>query len=47
MMLANIIVIILLLVMCGYGIRRIVKNIRSGKSICGCQGDCSKCSGCK
>lgn len=45
-MIADIIIIAILVVACFFIIRGMVKNIKAGKSACGCGGDCSKCKNC-
>ena len=45
-MIATIIITALLIVMCFFIIRGMVKNVKSGKDISGCGGDCGHCKGC-
>ncbi len=45
-MLATIIISIVLLVIVYLIIRSMIRNVKNGKSIEGCGGDCSKCGGC-
>lgn len=46
MNLATIIVILILVIICFFIIRGMVKKVKEGKDICGCSGDCGKCKGC-
>lgn len=46
-MIANIVVIVAVAAGLVYNIRKMVLNVKAGKSIDGCDGDCSHCSGCK
>lgn len=41
---ANIIIIVLLALVIGLGIRRIIRNKKAGRTSCGC--GCSSCSAC-
>ena len=43
---ANIIIIVLLALVIGLGIRRIIRNKKAGRTSCGCS-SCSACAGCK
>lgn len=45
-MFADIIIIALLITICFFIIRGMVKNVKSGKDVSGCGGDCGKCKGC-
>ncbi len=45
-MLASIIVLLIVGVICAIIIARMVDNVKHGRSIDGCDGDCSHCSSC-
>ncbi len=45
-MLATIIISVILLAIVCLIVRGMVRNVKNGKGIDGCGGDCSKCGGC-
>lgn len=45
-MVADIIVVAVVAIIVGAVVRKIVKNIKNGKSICGCGCECDKCPDC-
>ncbi len=45
-MIASIVCIAVIGVAFAYSVRKMVLNVKAGKSIDGCDGNCSHCSGC-